>query len=94
MAAVRAHLRLGDTHSGFCCLAALCIEGVLLYLLFNSSNLILSRLFNFLNFYIHVSTAAYMFALYCLFACLFYLIVKILYIDVILYIDDILRLYF
>ena len=35
-----------------------------------------------------------MFALYCLLACLFYLIVKILYIDVILYIDDILRLYF
>ena len=35
-----------------------------------------------------------MFALYCLFACLFDLIVKILYIDVILYIDDILRLYF
>ena len=46
------------------------------------------------EFYIHVSTAAYMFALYRLFACLFYLIVKILYIDVILYIDDILRLYF
>ena len=35
-----------------------------------------------------------MFALYCLFAYLFYLTVKILYIDVILYIDDILRLYF
>ena len=38
-AAVRAHLRLVDTHSGFCCLAALCIGGVLHYLLFNSSNL-------------------------------------------------------
>ena len=39
LAAVRAHLRLVDTHSGFCCLAALCIGGVLHYLLFNSSNL-------------------------------------------------------
>ena len=39
MAAVRAHLRLVGTHSGFCCLAALCIGGVLPYLLFNSSNL-------------------------------------------------------
>ena len=39
MAAVRAHLRLVDTHSDFCCLAALCIEGVLHYLLFNSSSL-------------------------------------------------------
>ena len=40
MATVRAHLRLVDTpFSDFCCLAALCIEGVLHYLLFNSSNL-------------------------------------------------------
>ena len=39
MPAVRAHLRLVDTHSGFCCLAALCIGGVLHYVLFNSFNL-------------------------------------------------------
>ena len=39
VAAVRAYLRLVDTHSGLCCLAALCIGGVLHYLLLNSSNL-------------------------------------------------------
>ena len=39
MAAVRAHLRLVGAHSDFCCLAALCIGGMLPYLLFNSSNL-------------------------------------------------------
>ena len=39
MAAVGAHLRLVDTHNGFCCLAAFCIGGVLRYLLFNSFNL-------------------------------------------------------
>ena len=44
MAAVHAHLRVVGMHSGFCCLAAWCIESVLPYPLFNSSNL------NFLDF--------------------------------------------
>ena len=69
MAAVRAHLRLVDTHSGFCCLAALCIGGVLHYLLFNLSNLNYLDCLTFFEFYIHVSTAAYMPYIVCLLVC-------------------------
>ena len=44
VAAVHAHLRVVGMHGSFCCVAAWCIEGVLPYPLFNSSNL------NFLDF--------------------------------------------
>ena len=44
VAAVHAHLRLVGMHGSFCCVANWCIEGVLPYPLFNSSNL------NFLDF--------------------------------------------
>ena len=54
-------------HSDFCCLAALCIGGMLPYLLFNSSNLNYLDCLTFFFFYIHASTTAYMFVLYCLF---------------------------
>ena len=77
-------------HSDFCCLAALCIGGMLPYLLFNSSNL------NYLDCLTFFFTFMLRLLLICLsyIVCLFYSIVIILYIDVILYMNDILKLHF